>query len=270
MESQERAEREKQQSVTAGKAAGDMMDPAKSIFRSGFFDNSFSYVQTRKVAVDRRKFRENCFVAAIPGCPESESYKILRTQVQQRTKAKGWNTVMVTSVQPGEGKTLTAINLALSMAQEYHQTVMLVDCDLRNQSIHRLLGYDSRHGIADHLFEDIPLAKLIVWPGIKKLTLISGGKTIEGSTELLGSPKMEQLVGEMKERYENRYIIFDVPAMLQGADAIAFLPYVDSVLLTVESGRTSMADTKAALDLIPREKLLGFVMNRHGGYSADG
>lgn len=223
----------------------------------------FAYSHSRQVSVDKEKIIDQRVVATLPESTYSDAYKILRTQVQQRTKEKNWNTIMVTSPQDGQGKTLTAINLAVSMAQEYHQTVMLVDCDMRKQNIHKILGYASNRGIADHLLENIALSELIVSPGINKLTLISGGKTIEGSTELLGSAKMEQLVAEMKNRYQNRYIIFDVPSMLQGADAIAFLPYIDSVLLVVESGKTSMSDSKAALALIPEEKLLGFVLNRH-------
>lgn len=230
---------------------------------------SFTYFLSRKVSVDKKVFKEKRFVSALPETSESDAYKILRTQIQQRTKEKGWNTIMVTSPQHGAGKTLTAVNLAISMSQEFHQTVMLVDCDLRKQNIHKLLGYASDRGIADHLLENISLAELIAWPGINKLTIISGGKTIEGSTELLGSSKMEQLVAEMKNRYQNRYIIFDVPSLLQGADAIAFLPYVDSVLLVVESGKTSMTDSKTALELIPPEKLLGFVLNRHADVSGE-
>jgi non-specific protein-tyrosine kinase len=223
----------------------------------------FAYSLSRQVSVDPKILHEKRFVAALPESSESDAYKILRTQIQQRAKDKGWNTIMVTSPQPGAGKTLTAINLAISMAQEFHQTVMLVDCDLRKQSIHKQLGYESDRGIADHLLENIPLSELIVNPGISTLTLISGGKTIEGSTELLGSSKMRHLVAEMKSRYQNRYIIFDVPSLLQGADALAFLPFVDTVLLVVESGKTSLTDSKTALKLIPPEKLLGFVVNRH-------
>lgn len=222
----------------------------------------FAYSLSRQVSVDIKKLQEKRFVAALTETSESDAYKILRTQIQQRTKDKGWNTLMVTSPWPGAGKTLTAINLAISMAQEFHQTVMLVDCDLRKQSIHKQLGYESYRGIADHLLENIALSELIVSPRINKLTIISGGKTIEGSTELLGSSKMERLVAEMKNRYQNRYIIFDVPSLLQGADAIAFLPFIDAVLLVVESGKTSLTDSKTALKLIPPEKLLGFVVNR--------
>jgi len=239
--------------------SGDPFGPSTPI---SLKNESFAYSLSRQVSVNTEKLKENRLVSALPEQSESDAYKILRTQIQQRTKDKGWNTIMVTSPQPGAGKTLTAINLAIAMAQEFHQTVMLVDCDLRKQSIHKQLGYESDRGIADHLLENIALSDLIVSPGINKLTIISGGKTIEGSTELLGSSKMEQLVAEMKSRYQNRYIVFDVPSLLQGADAIAFLPFVDAVLLVVESGKTSLTDSTTALKLIPPEKLLGFVVNR--------
>jgi len=169
---------------------------------------------------------------------------------------------MVTSPNPGEGKTVTAINLALTFALEFSNTALLVDADLKQQNIHKTLGYKSKFGLSDYLLYDQPLNDLIVWPGIEKLTIISGSRTIENSTELLGSNRMRELVHEMKSRYEDRYVIFDVPPLLNVADAVAFAPIVDSILMVVEEGRTSNADVKTALKMIPQEKFLGFVTNR--------
>ncbi len=194
--------------------------------------------------------------------PEAEYYKVLRTSIQHRTKEKGWNTIMITSVQPGEGKTLTCINLAVSFAKEFNQTVLLVDCDLKRQNIHRYLNFSFDKGIVDYLLNDCALKDLMVWPGIEKLTLISGGKTISNSAELLGSPKMKALVKEIKNRYDDRYVIFDTPPVLGWADAAAFAPLVDCILMVVEEGRTSIKDVKKALEMIPSEKFLGFVLNR--------
>jgi len=106
------------------------------------------------------------------------------------------------------------------------------------------------------------LKDLIIWPNIDKLTLISGGKTIVNATELLGSPKMKSLVQEIKHRYNDRYVIFDVPPILSSADAIAFAPLVDCILMVVEEGRTSVKDVKKALEMIPAEKFMGYVLNR--------
>ena len=115
----------------------------------------------------------------------------------------------------------------------------------------------SAYGLSDYLLYDQPLNDLIVWPGIEKLTIISGSRTIENSTELLGSNRMRELVHEMKSRYDDRYVIFDVPPLLNVADAVAFAPIVDSILMVVEEGRTSNADVKNRPRDDPPGKILG-------------
>ena len=169
---------------------------------------------------------------------------------------------MVTSPLPGEGKTLTAVNLAFTFAREFKHTVLLVDCDLRRQQVHRMLGYDSDKGIIDYLLRDVPMNELIVWPGIEKLTVISGGGTIQESSELLGSPRMKELVASMKDRYPDRYVLFDAPPVLSAADALALAPLVDHILLVVQAGKTPVPDVNRALQLLPQDKVLGIVMNR--------
>jgi protein-tyrosine kinase len=220
------------------------------------------YSESRNINLNPLKIRKNRCVGMFPDSPEINYYKILREQIYLLTREQGWNTVMVTSVQPGEGKTLTAINLSLTFAKEYNQTVLLVDCDFQKQKIHKYLGIASDKGLIDYLINDSPLNDLILWPGIEKMSLISGGKTVKESTELLSSPKMKSLVHEMKNRYDDRYVIFDVPPILGGADTIAFAPLVDSIIMVVESGLTTNRDVKKALELIPKEKFLGFVMNK--------
>jgi protein-tyrosine kinase len=224
--------------------------------------NSPVYCDSCSIHLDPDQLARNRCVSLVPDAKESEHYKVLRTNILQRTKENNWNTIMITSVQPGEGKTLTAINLSAAFAKEFNQTVLLVDCDLRRQKIHEYLNFSNEKGIVDFLVNDCELKDLIVWPNIEKLTLISGGKTVSDSTELLGSPKMKTLVNEIKCRYDDRYVIFDVPPLLGSADAIAFAPMVDCILMVVEEGRTSVKDVKKALEMIPTEKFLGFVLNR--------
>jgi non-specific protein-tyrosine kinase len=220
------------------------------------------YSDSKTVELDPNVAAENRIVCMLPDSPEIDFYKILRTQIQHRTKDKGWNTVMVTSVNPGEGKTLTAINLSITFAKEFNQTVLLVDSDLMRQNIHKYLGFESESGLIDYLVDDRPLKDFIIWPGIDKLTLISGGRTIYDSSELLGSPRMKTLINEMKTRYPNRYVFFDVPPILGGADAIVLAPLVDCIIMVVAEGQTSIHDIQKALQLLPQEKFLGFVMNR--------
>jgi non-specific protein-tyrosine kinase len=169
---------------------------------------------------------------------------------------------MVTSPGEAEGKTLTAINLALTFAKAYNQTVMLVDCDLRRQDIHKRLGIDSRMGLVDYLVDDRPLRDFILWPGIEQLTLISGGRPVQNSAELLGSERMRSLVNELKTRYEDRYILLDAAPVLVNADAMALAAFVDCILMVVNEGGSGLKDIQKALASLPREKVIGYVLNR--------
>ena len=138
----------------------------------------------------------------------------------------------------------------------------MVDCDLRRQNIHHVLGIDSHAGLVDYLVNHRPLSDFIIWPGIEKLTLISGGRTIQNSTELLGSKRMKDLVAEMKTRYPERYVLLDTPPVLVGADTLALAPLVDGIVMVVAEGKTAMREVRKALDILPADKILGFVMNR--------
>lgn len=229
------------------------------------------YTKSARIELDIAAVVKNRCVCIQPDALELDSYKVLRTKIQQLTRTKGWSTVMITSPRAGEGKTLTAINLALTFSKAYNQTVLLVDCDLRRQSIHKALGFQSETGLVDYLVDDRPLKEIMIWPGIDKLTLISGGRTIQESTELLGSPRMEALVHEIKSRYDDRYVLFDVPPVLGSADTLAMAPYVDSIVMVVEEGITSTRDVQRALEMLPSEKFLGFVINKQkSANTADG
>jgi len=221
-----------------------------------------AYTKSGTVKIDRKIAEAMRCVSLFPETPESHYYDVLRTQIQHITQEKGWNTILVTSTRPGEGKTLTCINLALSMARTFNQTVLLVDNDLKRQNIHKYFGIKSKLGLFDYLVNDVSLEDIILWPEIEKLSLISGGKTINASSELLGSPKLKKLVLELKSRYSDRYVLFDTPPILGNADTIAFAPLVDGILLVVEAQNTDLEEIQKAHAMIPEEKFLGFVLNR--------
>ena len=220
------------------------------------------YSESTHVELNTETILNNRCVCIEPNSPEIDCYKVLRTKIQLLTRQKGWNTVMITSPQPSEGKTLTSVNLALTFSKVYNQTVLLVDCDLRHQNVHKVLGLHSNSGLMNYLLKDQPLEELIIWPGVDKLTLISGGRTMDNSSELLGSPQMKTLIHEMKSRYKDRYVIFDTSPVLIGDDAISLAHCIDAIVMVVEEGQTSMKDVKKALEMLPQEKFLGFVMNR--------
>jgi non-specific protein-tyrosine kinase len=235
-------------------------DKGKDKDRAGWVSPTYS--QARAVHLDPALTARNRCLAYLDNTPEAESYRVLRTQVLQRTRCSGGNVIMVTSALPGEGKTIAAINLAFTLAREFQHTALLVDADLRKQSIHKYLGYASEKGLGDYLMNGTPVSDLITWPGIEKVTLISGGRLCHESAEILGSPRMKELVSELKERYPGRYVLFDVPPILAGADALTFAPLVDQVVVVVQAGKTSMDDVKRALRFLPKEKILGLVLNR--------
>jgi non-specific protein-tyrosine kinase len=116
--------------------------------------------------------------------------------------------------------------------------------------------------LIDYLTGNSPLSDLIMWPGIEKMTLISGGRPFRESAEILGSPRMRELIADMKGRYPERYIVFDAPPVLTGADVLTLAPLVDGVIVVVQAGKTSTTDVEKALRFLPKEKILGFVLNR--------
>lgn len=220
------------------------------------------YSHSKSLEPDQSGVVNNRCIGLSADAPEMDFYKVLRTQIIQLTKPKGWNTVMITSTRPGEGKTLTAVNLSLAMAKSFHQTVLLVDCDLRQQKIYQYFGLPSDKGIVDYMLNGCQMQELIIWPKVEKLTLVSGGRTVSESAELLGSPRMKELVAEMKSRYHDRYVIFDTPPLLSGDDALTFMPLVDAIVMVVQEGKTPLKEVQKAVDLIPKEKFLGFVLNK--------
>jgi non-specific protein-tyrosine kinase len=248
--------------------AGQEVSAAKTVRESALAKSTDSdkwqapvYSTSTTVKVDPLLLAENRCACILGDAPCMDAFKVLRTHIKQRTRDMGLNTVMITSVHSGEGKTLTAINLALTFAREHQQTSLLVDCDFQKQDIYKYMGTGGTSGLVDFFLDNKPLEELIIWPGIEKFSLLSGGRVIQDSTELLGSQKMKELITEVKSRYLDRYIFLDVPAVLDGADAMAFAPLVDVIIMVVEPGRTTMPDVERALNLLPREKFLGFVMN---------
>jgi capsular exopolysaccharide synthesis family protein len=220
------------------------------------------YTRTRSVTVSRELLREQRIVAGFEPGSYKDSYKILCTQVLQRLREKGWNALAVTSPGAGEGKSLTAINLAVSLALEVDQTVLLVDADLRSPRIHRHFGLPTGPGLSDYLISNTPLEDILIHPGIGGFVILPGGRPILNSSEMLGSQKMMNLVQELKSRYPSRIVLFDLPPVLSAADALAFAPYVDAAILVVEEGGTDRDEIKRAAEMLGSTNIIGTVLNK--------
>ncbi len=178
------------------------------------------------------------------------------------------NLILVTSSIPGEGKTHTSINLALSIAQERDHTVMLVDCDVTRHGTSRLLQLPDRKGIVDIIeSDDLSVGDCLLKTDIPRLTILPAGSQHEYVTELLASQKMSELVREIGQRYDDRIIIFDGPPILSTPQTQIITELVGQVVFVIEAGKTPQMVVENALDLIPEEKATGIVMNKSEGLS---
>lgn len=220
------------------------------------------YTHTRVVKVDESVLRQNRVLTPNQHDQVASAYKVLRTQVLQRLRSNQWNTIAVTSPRPGEGKTLTAINLAISLAREHNVTVLLVDMDLRRPSIHKYFGYEPPFGFSDYLLHNRPITDMLFNPGIERLVVLPGRDSIDNSSEMLGTSTMLALMHELKRRYMRRVIIFDLPPALYGDDVLAFVPQVDATLLVIAEGKTLRADLERVHQILQGTTLLGTVINQ--------
>jgi protein-tyrosine kinase len=236
---------------------------APHLARSDITTTEIRYSTTRTVSVRPEVLRRHRIISDNDESQVREEYKILRTHILQRTLAEQKNTLMVTGPLPGEGKTLTAINLAISLSHEVDKTVLLVDADLRFPSVHSCFGLPQGPGLVDYLSGEASLPDLLVHPeGFDKLVILPGGRAVAGAAELIGSPMMGNLVKELKHFYPDRYVLFDLPPVLSYADPRIFAQYVDGIILVVEMGKTPREDIQRCVELFKEFPLIGLVLNK--------
>jgi Mrp family chromosome partitioning ATPase len=221
-----------------------------------------SYTRTRPVAVSDEVLRARNITGGQERTPIAEAFKRLRTQVMERMRNVGvGNALGIASPRAGEGKTTVAMNLAVHASMEADWTVLLVDADLRRPGLCEALGIEPLPGLSDYLVHDRPLDELLVHPGFGRCVLLPAGAPLADSSEALGSARMQGLVMELKRRYPDRLVIFDLPPLLDSADGIAALRWVDALLLVVDEGHTAVDDVLRAAQLAGDGRLLGTVLN---------
>ncbi len=251
-----RQEREK----NGGKVTGSIAQPKKG--GQSVADADITYTSTRTISMPVHELREKRIITEQQNSI-SDAYRILRTQVLLRLNEKKWNTLAITSPGNGAGKSLTAINLAISLAREVDNTVLLIDANLRSPKLDKYFEFNSNYGLSDYLLEDKPLGDMLVHPeGIPRFVMLPAGRAIANSSEMLSSPKMQRLVDEVKHRYPSRIVIFDLPPMLESSDALAFIPNVDATLMVIEEGKTLEAELRQAFELMQGNEVIGTVLNK--------
>jgi len=194
--------------------------------------------------------------------PAVRAFKLLRTQVLQRMRSNGWETLVVTSPTQGNGKTVTAINLAISLARQARENVLLADLDLLQPSIHKYICADPFPGISDYISGDTSIADILFSPSIPGLTVLPGREAFPHSAEALLHPKTISLIGELRSRYAGGLIVLDMPPVLATDDVVAFSAHWDAALVVVEDGRTTDSDLRRCLELLKGKPIIGTVLTK--------
>lgn len=220
----------------------------------------------RSVALSREHLSAN-FVLAGRGVEDPvvhDRYRLLRTLVVQRMRQEGWRTVGISSPGPRAGKSLTAINLAITTARDGAHQVVLVDADMRRPSVAETLGLPKGPGLIDYLSSSAELSDVLVRTDIENLTLLPGRREGTGKAvpELLTSNKMVGLFDALQRSGASDLTVIDLPPLLVGDDVVAIAPLVDCLLLVIEEGKTTVDELTKAAELIPPAKLLGTVLNK--------
>lgn len=191
-----------------------------------------------------------------------EEYNKLRSSLITLTTGDQFhNTIMVTSTVSEEGKSMTALNLAISLAKEHDHTVLLVDTDLRRPSVHKYLDIEPDVGLVHCLRDNLPIEEALIKTGVGKLVVLPAGESIKDPVDMLSSNRMKDIVRELKERYPERYVIFDTPPALPFADANVIAGIVDATLFVVREGKAKMEDVAKTIAEYNQHNLLGVVYN---------
>ncbi len=218
--------------------------------------------QYRSAPVDPEAMERNHILLRVHDVAISRAYKILRTRVLRRLSANNWATLGITGTAAGEGKSLTAVNLALALAQDVNTWVTLVDLDLQRPQLGSYLGMTYEHGLTDFLTGQVELEQIVYDIGVKRLAVIPNATSVESSSELLSSPRMADFVNALESQSPRRVVVYDLPPLMVTDDVLAFAPRVDAFLLVVSQGQTARRTLANAKEVLSELNLMGVVLNR--------
>ncbi len=199
----------------------------------------------------------------------AEEFRIVKRQILRRALAsspdrvENGNMILVTSTQPGEGKTFCALNLALSVASERDLTVLLVDADVARPQLLSAMGVEADRGLIDVIVDDrVDIADCLLRTNIENLTVLPAGRPHPGSTELLASERTGRLIKELSERYEDRIVIFDSSPVLASSAPGVLAQRLGQIMFVVEADRTRESQLMEALTLVSECRHINLVLNK--------
>ena len=196
--------------------------------------------RSKKAPTVQKGLDQRLVTAHHPISALAEQYRKLYIEIVRAGRTRELRTLMIASALPGEGKTFSAVNLALTMAESgSQQSVLLVDADFRKPSVHKLLGTSSEYGLVDYLLGEVPYAQIFASTKVPGLTVVYAGHEVENPTALLSPEKIGQFFQDIKEQNKYGYIILDSSPILLTSEPAALVQYVDAALLVVRAGQYS-------------------------------
>lgn len=200
-----------------------------------------------------------------PGMAQSvvlNAFRELRTNLYKLSQGKENFVLLVTSIVPEGGASFVSMNLGAAIALDESKTSILVDCNIYNPSLHRILPIDIDFGLVDYLENvTLELKDVIYSTGVRRMRLIPAGRPSQPGAEFFTSSRMQRLIGELRERYRDRYVILDAPSLGACADARILAELCDYVLLVVPTARALTGQIEAGIEAIGASKLAGVIFN---------
>jgi protein-tyrosine kinase len=224
------------------------------------------YTKTKTFSPSSAWLESNRVVDVSGSNAAAAAFRVLRTQVLQRMVEHDWRSIAVISPGSKDGKTTTAINLAISLANDQRHTVLLVEFDLKRPIIAKRLGIDAEIGADDVLRGTARVEECLYHPdGFDRFVVMPARARMDHSSEMLAGPRCREIVAELRARYPERILVFDLPPVLGADDALAFIPLVDCALIVVAEGSTPRADLVRCLELLRNTPVVGTVLNLSTG-----
>ncbi|THB72269.1 MAG: polysaccharide biosynthesis tyrosine autokinase, partial [Desulfobulbaceae bacterium] len=191
-------------------------------------------------------------------------FKIVRSRIlHPREDRVPPRTIMITSATPGEGKTFISANLGISIALGMEHYSLMVNGDLRRPSLASMFGHYEDRGLVDYLRDHRELPSLIQKTSVEKLSLLPSGKPPVNPAELLGLSRMRDLVEELRNRYEDRIILFDSPPLSVASETSVLAHLVDGVIIVVREGGAGNVAVKKLIEEVGKKRIIGIVFNGH-------
>lgn len=224
---------------------------------------TIEYTRTKTFQPDRDVLERNRVIDVNGVEPAAAAFRMLRTQVLQRMDEHQWRSLAVFSPTSADGKTTTAINLAICLANDHRHTVLLVDFDLKHPTVAAKLGIVPARGADDLLRGEGNIEECLHHPAqFDRLVVLPARGSMENSSEALAGPMGRNLVAELRGRYPDRILIYDLPPVLGSDDALAFAPLVECGLVVVAEGVTKRDDLMRSMELLRKTPIVGTVLNR--------